>query len=72
MILDTARIDYSVGSVPYVVTAAFYSITEAGFRMLFSRLIFLLLAIVTSRRISAAPGEVDSACPRGLIGTMWN
>jgi exopolysaccharide production protein ExoQ len=34
--------------VAYVITAAFYSITEAGFRMLDSIWIFLLLAIAAS------------------------
>jgi exopolysaccharide production protein ExoQ len=54
------RWDHGVGSLTlaYVVTAAFYSITEAGFRMLFSPWVFLLLAIVTSRRITAGAGEM--------------
>lgn len=41
----------------YVLTAGTYNITEAGFRMLSLPWIFLLLAIITSIRISAGVGE---------------
>ena len=42
--------------VAYTFTAAFYSVTEAGFRMLIPIWFFLLLAITTSN------------CVRGLVG----
>lgn len=54
------RRDPQIGSLmlAYVVTVAVYSITEAGFRMLYSTWIFLLLAIIASHRITAGVGEV--------------
>ena len=39
--------------LPYVVTAAFYSITEAGFRVLTPAWIFLLLAVVGASGVAA-------------------
>jgi len=54
------RRDPQIGclTLAYVATAAIYSITECGFRMLDPIWIFLLLAIVTSRRIAAGISDV--------------
>lgn len=46
----------------YVVTAAMYNITEAGFRMLLPSWIFLLLAMVTSSR--TVSGHLKSGSPQ--------
>ncbi|HXZ39880.1 MAG TPA: O-antigen ligase family protein [Terriglobales bacterium] len=62
------RRDPQIGGLmlAYVATAAVYSITEAGFRMLLPMWIFLLLVIVVSRRITA---EVGERVPERLRGT---
>jgi len=39
--------------LPYIVTSAFYNITEGGFRVLGSSWIFLLLAVVTASGVAA-------------------
>jgi hypothetical protein len=50
----------------YVTTSTFYSITEAGFRVLTPSWIFLLLAVVSARGVAAglfggeAPKIIDS------------
>ena len=48
------RVDPDLGSLmlAYVLTAAMYSYTEAGFRMLFFQWSFLLLAIFGAKRVS--------------------
>jgi O-antigen ligase len=49
------RRDPALGSllIAYILTAATYSVTEAGFRMLSLEWIFLLLSVVVARRIAA-------------------
>jgi len=49
------RHDPGLGSllIAFVFTAAFYSVTEAGFRMLIPIWFFLLLSIVTAARVGA-------------------
>ena len=51
------RIDPDTGSLmlAYVVTAAIYSYTEAGFRMLFFQWMFLILAIFAASRVLKLP-----------------
>lgn len=65
------RLDREIGGLmlAYVATAAIYSITEAGFRMLSPIWIFLLLAIVTSRRIATGAAEVVPETTPGQ--TTW-
>jgi hypothetical protein len=45
----------------YVLTAAIYSITEAGFRMLDTIWIFLLLAVVAASSASNLSGDAQQA-----------
>ena len=49
------RLNPSIGSLmlAYIIAAAVYSITEAGFRMLDPIWIFLLLAVVSANGIAA-------------------
>jgi exopolysaccharide production protein ExoQ len=58
------RQDPEIGGLmlAYLATAAFYSITEAGFRMLMPMWIFLLLAIFTSTGV--VRGYISSTEPR--------
>jgi O-antigen ligase len=66
--------DPEVGSLmlAYVATGIFYSITEAGFRVLTPSWIFLLLAVVTSNAVAAGllgSGNLQSrSSATGLIG----
>jgi exopolysaccharide production protein ExoQ len=50
------RRDSAIGAllVPYIVTAAFYSIGEAGFRILCLPWFFLLLSVITADRVSCS------------------
>ncbi|HTR22492.1 MAG TPA: O-antigen ligase family protein [Terriglobales bacterium] len=59
----TFRIDRSLASLTlaYLVAAAMYSYTEAGFRMLNYSWSFLLLAIVAASRISRRTAEVANS-----------
>jgi exopolysaccharide production protein ExoQ len=52
--LKTYRLDQQFGSLflAYIMVAAIYSITEAGFRMMFPMWIFLLLAVVGSNGVA--------------------
>ena len=58
--------------VAYTFTAAFYSVTEAGFRMLIPVWFFLLLAIVTANRVRATAGSLlktgQEQAPSGFRG----
>ena len=56
-----------VGSLmlAYIVTATFYSITEAGFRVLSPSWIFLLLAAITASAVSK--GFIGSWSAKGAI-----
>ena len=47
--------DPEIGSLilAYIVTATFYSITEAGFRVLTPMWIFLLLAVISANGVAA-------------------
>jgi len=64
------RLNASIGGLmlAYIIVAAFYNITEAGFRMLDLMWIFLLLAIVSASAV--VTGLVDRETPRilGLRG----
>jgi O-antigen ligase len=59
----TLRCDPSYGALllAYVLTAAIYSITEAGFRMLDTIWIFLLLAVVAASSASNLSGDAQQA-----------
>lgn len=53
--------------VAYVMTAAAYSLTEAGFRMLSLEWYFLLLALVISTRLAAVP-QTESELAGNVVG----
>ena len=56
----------------YIVTATFYSITEAGFRVLTPMWIFLLLAVIGANGVAAGPlakGRAKIFAPRGATAS---
>jgi exopolysaccharide production protein ExoQ len=60
------RRDSEFGSLmlAYIVTATFYSVTEAGFRFLAPMLLFLLLAVISASRVAALSGAASRPCLR--------
>lgn len=56
----------------YVATAAIYSITEAGFRMLSLSWFFLLVAVVSGSSIAASSARRRKQLSRGLGGGVAN
>jgi len=49
--------------IAYVLTAAFYSVTEAGFRMTIPIWFFLLLAVTAANRLAGRPVTADAVRP---------
>jgi exopolysaccharide production protein ExoQ len=66
-VVTAFRYDPPVGSLllAYVVAAAFYSISEAGFRLLNPIWIFLLLAVVAAGGVSRGIGTLRTSGATG-------